>query len=178
MRLHLRSCWLALFASLALACALPTAYAQDTVTPTDAVVRRVNVREAPSTGTTPVLGSLAPGERATLLDDVPGWYRVRLSSGIEGYVSRHWVRIEAAPTPTAGVPFTLHMVDVANGDAIVLDLGDAELLIDGGMHAGPLRDYVAEHDLLRAAARTLRASAAVARRRPCSLRWCSCLSGR
>src|SRR5688500_13742264 len=132
---------------IALVCVAPCADAQDTVTPTDAVVRRVNDSEEPATGNTPVLGNLAPDERATLLDDVPGWYRVRLQDGTVGYVAKRWVRIEAGPVApvaptTVGVPFTLHLVDVGNGDGILLDLGEQEILIDGGMHAGPLRDYV------------------------------------
>lgn len=145
----------ALVAWLALLCVTGAVHAEDTVTPTDAVVHRVNVRRFASTGATKVIGSLAPGEHATLLADIPGWYRVQLQDGTVGYVSKRWTRLGSEPTtPVApvtpvGVPFTLHVVDVGNGDAILLDLGDQEMLIDGGMHARPLLDYVSSVDVIQ-----------------------------
>lgn len=138
---------LALFLLLA-----PAAARVQEVTPIDEVRSGVLVRELPATGDTPVLGSLRPGDRADVLESVPSWFKIRLASGTEGFVSKRWVRVIAATPvgPSAlGVPFRLHMVDVGVGDALILDTGDVEVLIDGGMHATPLREYVAATQVIQ-----------------------------
>src|SRR5918995_3874440 len=82
------------------------------VTPVPDVVNRVNVRELPSTQGTAIVASLAPGERATIIEPIANWYHVRLSSGVEGFVSKRWVEIVTAPAIAGGVHFDLHVVDV------------------------------------------------------------------
>jgi hypothetical protein len=65
------------------------------ITPSDRVVTRVNVHAGPSTVET-VVGKLQPGDRAELLSVVPNWYHIRLTDGIEGFVSRTWT-VEVNP---------------------------------------------------------------------------------
>jgi competence protein ComEC len=120
----------------------PTASAAQEVTPIPEVVNRVNVRELPSTQGTAIVASLAPGDRATIIEPIANWYHVRLPSGVEGFVSKRWVEIVTAPPIAAGVHFDLHVVDVGNGDGILLDVGDKEILIDGGMYPTPLSNYL------------------------------------
>lgn len=114
----------------------------DVVTPTDQVTKYVIVRSAPSTSSGTPRGRLNPGDRAELLESIPSWYRVRLSDGTRGYVSKRWTVLipDAAPTPGApavqGIPFDLYVIDVVTGDGLVIDMGDKEIVIDGGMHTG------------------------------------------
>jgi beta-lactamase superfamily II metal-dependent hydrolase len=112
------------------------------VTPVPDVVNRVNVRELPSTQGTAIVASLAPGERATIIEAIANWYHVRLPSGVKGFVSKRWVELVTAPAIAGGVHFELHIVDVGNGDGILLDVGDKEILIDGGMFPTPLSNYL------------------------------------
>jgi competence protein ComEC len=106
----------------------------DRVTPTDEVKTRVVVR-ASASGQTDDLGSLRPGESAELLGSVPNWHRVRLTNGIEGFVSKRWTRIlsAGAPVPAAGGPtFTVDVVDVGTGLAVLVRGADFTLVYDAG----------------------------------------------
>lgn len=132
---------------------LNVATAADRVTPINRVVNQVNVRNAPTTDGSHVVGKLAPGDLAVLLEDVPQWLRVRLSSGTEGFVSKRWVRVITGAEPLAAdapTPFTLHVIDVGNGDGILLDMGEREILIDGGMYRNPFEPYLLDNGLLQA----------------------------
>jgi hypothetical protein len=65
----------------------------DTVTPSERVILRLNVRQAAQMDA-PIVGHLLPGEQARLLGVVPYWYRVELPGGVQGFVSKAWsVRI-------------------------------------------------------------------------------------
>lgn len=71
-----------------------------TVTPVDAVVNSINVREGPGTDT-PAIGTLARGTSATLVDDGNDeWFKVVTSDGVQGYVNRSVAR-RVAPEPVA-----------------------------------------------------------------------------
>lgn len=50
------------------------------------LIEGLNLREGPDTGTT-VIKRLALDARLTLLEEQPGWYRVRDSAGDEGWVA-------------------------------------------------------------------------------------------
>lgn len=119
-------------------------WSQVSVTPIDAVVNNVKVREHPSTLDTRVVGVLAPGQSATVLESVAHWYQIRLPGDVNGFVSKRWVRVIAAPTaemPALGVPFALHVADVGNGDGIILDMGTSEIVFDGGMPSKRFAEY-------------------------------------
>lgn len=120
----------------------PSAFATQ-VTPSERVTGHVNVREFPATQDSAVVGQLAVGQAAELLEVIPYWYRVRLGDGTEGYVSKAWTRLVEDPT-TAALPFALHVVDVGVGDAIIVDIGDREIVIDGGNFPATLHDYLAD----------------------------------
>lgn len=61
----------------------------DVVKPSDRVTSHLNVRVDTSTSTA-IVGTLNPGEEALYLESVPQWYKIRLGSGQEGYVSKSW----------------------------------------------------------------------------------------
>ncbi len=92
----------------------------DWVVPSDLVTMRVVLREGPSTST-PDIGSLRPGERLPFVGSVPRWHQVELADGTLGFVSKGWTRIiPETAVPTAGVSFTVDVVDVATGLAVLV----------------------------------------------------------
>lgn len=119
----------------------------ESVAPAPGVTSHVMVREFPSTQDSNVVGQLRPGESAEVLDSVPRWYWVRLADSTEGYVSKRWV----VAGGEAGIPqpFQVHLIDVGNGDAIVVDVGDSEIVIDGGMYVNDLSDYVSKSKIIQ-----------------------------
>lgn len=66
------------------------------VKPSDRVVSWLNVREQPTAGSS-VSGKIHPSDSAELIDNLPHWYRVRLDSGTEGFVSKAWAVLIVAP---------------------------------------------------------------------------------
>ncbi|MCZ2110977.1 MAG: MBL fold metallo-hydrolase, partial [Dehalococcoidia bacterium] len=104
------------------------------ILPSEAVTTRVVVREAPSSQSA-AISSLRPGEQAELLGEVPNWYRVRLKNEREGFVSKRWTRVRPAPSSpaTATTPsFTLDVVDVGTGLAVLVRGQDFTLVYDAG----------------------------------------------
>src|SRR5260221_14741843 len=69
-----------------------------TVTPTAAVTNYVNVRESASAQSAKK-GKLAPGETAEELESVPHWFKVKLTDGTVGFVSKAWVTETGTPPP-------------------------------------------------------------------------------
>ena len=104
----------------------------DRIVPTDEVKTRVVVRENAS-GQSDDRGSLRPGESAELLGSVPNWYRVRLTNGVEGFVSKRWTQIlSTVPVPAGGPSFTVDVVDVGTGLAVLVRGQDFTLVYDAG----------------------------------------------
>lgn len=101
----------------------------DVVTSTDRVRRSVIVRAGPDTAT-PAIGRLSPGDIATLEDEVPGWYLVRLVDGTSGYVSKAWTRPDTrAPAPSSNAvgtgPYRVHVIDVGTRLSIFVGVLDS-----------------------------------------------------
>lgn len=70
---------------------------------------RLLVRESASTGSD-VVGELRVGQTADLITSVPNWHKVRLSNGVEGFVSKASSKI----IPAASEPnFQVHFLDEA-----------------------------------------------------------------
>src|SRR3546814_4629623 len=88
----LQSCFAALFLSAAVLISSPAA--ADDVVPSARVSSAVLVREGPSTETA-ILARLRPGDSATLVGEISGWYVVELADGTRGYVSKAWTIIRA-----------------------------------------------------------------------------------
>lgn len=109
------------------------AVAQDAVTPSDRVRSNVVVRAEPTTASA-ALDRLLPGVRVELEGDVPGWYRVRLADGREGFVSKAWTVLidEALPPPPDAGLFKVHVIDVGTGLAVFAEGPGFALLYDAG----------------------------------------------
>ena len=69
------------------------AYA-DLVMPSSRVTSHLNVRQQPDVSS-PVVGTLSPGESAELTGSVPHWYKVTLNNGTQGFVSKAWAQVVA-----------------------------------------------------------------------------------
>jgi beta-lactamase superfamily II metal-dependent hydrolase len=123
--------------------------AADDIAPADRVVNHVNVREGPSTDS-PVVGILKKGDRASLLLTIPRWYQIRLADGTEGFVSKSWSQRIPAPTAVASgdIGFTIHFLDVDTGDAAIIDIGEHEIIIDGGNSTKVLLDYIQDRQIV------------------------------
>lgn len=52
---------------------------------------------------------------------------------------------EPTPTPTPTTNLQVHFIDVGQGDAILLDLGDTEVLIDGGGRSPGVTEYLEDY---------------------------------
>lgn len=106
------------------------ALAAPDIVPSERVVRWVNVRASPDSSTA-TIAQLKPGEKAELIEVIPAWYRIRLSDGREGYVSRAWtdeVAVDAAFRPQ----YFVHMIDVGTGLAVFVEGPGFTLLYDAG----------------------------------------------
>ena len=104
----------------------------DVVTPTENVTSFVMVRQSPTIQGVSV-GSLHPGERALLVGSVVNWYRVKLSDGTLGFVSKLWTHVIPATAPAVASPvYTVDVVDVGTGLGILVRGPDFTLVYDGG----------------------------------------------
>lgn len=105
------------------------------VKPTERVTTAVNVREGPNTNTA-VLSRLRPGEVAEIVDEVPGWYLVRLADGTDGYVSKTWTdevrEVGAGEALVQSSNYKLHVIDVGTGLAVFVEGKNFALLYDAG----------------------------------------------
>lgn len=132
--------------SIALWTAVAVAVGEE-VTPREEATSGVVARDAPSTTDGIRVGKLMPDQSATILDSVPYWYKVLLPDGVQGFVSKRWVRSSAGPE-TAGRTFAFHVVDVGIGDGVVRDVGEREIIVDGGMSPKVFRDYVVGESII------------------------------
>ncbi len=121
--------------------ALPAIASAVQVTPIDEVTNSVLVRQYPTTQDSDVVGRIHKGERADLIENVPYWRKVRLADDTEGYVSKRWTKI--IPDAGGSIPFEIHFIDVGVGDAIIFNMGDKEIVFDGGNYNSILNDYAA-----------------------------------
>lgn len=132
-----------------------TSIEADWVTPSERVENRVSIRSEPVAGSARA-GYLAAGERAELIDTLPYWYEIALPDSGSGYVSRAWTTVigdadvmAIAAEMTETTDFAVHIVDVGTGDGILIDVGDQEILIDGGWDKTPFNTYLTKHDLIQ-----------------------------
>jgi len=120
----------------------------DRVRPADRVRESISIR-AQATSQSTLLGTLAVGHSLEYLDSVPRWHRVRLEDGRPGFVSKNWSEVIPDPVaPAQSSTFTLHFLDVGTGDSAIIDMGDREIVIDGGDSIRVLNAYVDETGII------------------------------
>jgi competence protein ComEC len=137
--MKLKSCFAVLLLSTAV---LPTApVIANEIAPSARVSSAVLVREGPSTNTA-IIARLRPGETATLVDQISGWYIIQLADGTRGYVSKAWtiVKVDASDEPLIAGSHKIHVIDVGTGLAVFVEGPEFALLYDAGsqddLHGG------------------------------------------
>lgn len=104
----------------------------ETATPSGRVSSAVLVRAGPSTDTA-ILDRLRPGDTATIVGEVSGWYEVELPNGTRGYVSKAWTVIAGGSAEAlVGRSFKIHVIDVGTGLSVFVEGHDFALLYDAG----------------------------------------------
>jgi competence protein ComEC len=104
------------------------------VKPSERVKRNVVVREQPD-GDSATRGALFPGDEAKLLDEVAGWYHVKLPDGRTGYVSKSWTVVvpdTGQPLVGASGSLKIHVIDIGTGLAVFIEGPGFTMLYDGG----------------------------------------------
>ncbi|WP_428680363.1 MBL fold metallo-hydrolase [Sphingopyxis sp.] len=129
--MKLRSCFAALLLSAAIFMSSPAT--ADDVAPSARVSSAVLVRQGPSTETA-ILARLRPGDSATLVGEISGWYVVELADGTRGYVSKAWtiIRAEEGTEALAQSRHKIHVIDVGTGLAVFVEGPGFTLLYDAG----------------------------------------------
>ena len=95
------------------------------------------------------IGTLQPGEHLEYVTSVTSWHKVRLGTGQEGFVIKRWTQVIPDPLDlTAATQFAVHFIDVGTGDATIIDMGDREIIIDGGNFPNDLRNYADEAGII------------------------------
>lgn len=111
------------------------------VTPRGSVRSHVNVRDSAGAD----IGDLLPGEMLPYIGSVPHKHRVQLAGNRVGFVSKRWTDVVPDPVDPAAISNNVvHFLDVGTGDAAIIDMGDREIVIDGGDSIRVLNAY-AEH---------------------------------
>lgn len=117
-----------------------SAYAER-VTPKQSVINFTWVRIQPSADSDEI-GRLNAGRSLEYVKSVPNWYEVKLTNGQIGYVSKR--SSEVIPDPSNVIEqssFAVHFLDVGTGDSAIIDIGDKEIIIDGGDSIRVLNAY-------------------------------------
>jgi competence protein ComEC len=109
------------------------AAAASEIAPSERVKRSVMIRSEPSTNA-PIVERLVPGQVAVLVEELPGWYQVRLVDGRTGFVSKSWTIIVGQDGAALASVSTVrvHVIDVGTGLATFVESQDFTLLYDGG----------------------------------------------
>lgn len=123
----------------------PLSAMADKITPSHRVTSHVNVREEASPDSVTV-GRLRVGEQADLLVSVPRRYKIRLPDGTVGFVSKGWTKLipDAPDVPQ----FQVYFLDVGTGDSAIIDIGESEIVIDGGDSVRVLHDFAARTGII------------------------------
>ena len=137
--MKLKSCFAVLLLSTAVLPIVPV-IAED-IAPSARVSSAVLVREGPSTNTA-IIARLRPGETATLINEISGWYFIQLADGTRGYVSKAWtiIKVGSSDQPLITGSHKIHVIDVGSGLAVFVEGPAFALLYDAGsqddLHGG------------------------------------------
>lgn len=105
----------------------------DWVTPAERVKDGISLRAGPSSSSH-YLGQLDVGQRLEYIRSVPYWHEVQLTDGTSAFVSKSWSTIvpDDAAISTTTNTFTIDIIDVGTGLAVLIQGADFAVLYDGG----------------------------------------------
>ncbi|MEH6472753.1 MAG: SH3 domain-containing protein [Halopseudomonas sp.] len=123
---------------------LPALAWADIVISRPEVTSHVTVRTSASSQSSK-LGELRPGQSLPYAGSVSRWHKVELPGNQTGFVSKRWTTVKDATASFFSTEaFTVHFLDVGVGDAAIIDIGDREVIIDGGNYINDIYDYITE----------------------------------
>lgn len=117
------------------------------ITPNADVVSHVIVR-AEASGNSRKIGKLFPNDHAPYLGSVSGWYKVQLPDEQVGFVYKRWTEFKDEAVGFDRKEFKVHFIDVGVGDAAIIDMGDKEIVIDGGNYPNDLSQYNKQNNII------------------------------
>lgn len=126
-----------------------------TVAPTPTYTLSVSVNPLQAGSVSPASGEYVSGAQITLTATPANGYMfdywagdasgsshtVTITMDSDKTVTAYFKVVEPEPTPESG-NLTIYFIDVGQGDSILLDLGDTEVLIDGGNESSSVVSYI------------------------------------
>ena len=111
----------------------------DVVVTRDTVKNFVNIREL-ADGNSESIGHLTPNDKLPHIRSETGWHVLQMADGLEGFVPKRWTEVKPDPVDLSGATI-IHFLDVGTGDSAIIDMGDREIIIDGGDSIKVLNHY-------------------------------------
>jgi competence protein ComEC len=135
--------------SIVYLCLIFTPVSAELVTLKPFVTGTVNIRAAASVDSM-AIGSLGPGQMLPHVASVPFWHEIQLPNGQKGFIAKRLTEVIDEPVDVAeSSDFAIHFLDVGVGDSIIVDIGDFEIVIDGGNYSTILNRYARHFDLIQ-----------------------------
>ena len=119
----------------------------DVVVTRDTVRNFVNIRQL-ADGDSDSIGQLRPGDRVPHARSVTGWHVITMPNGADGFVPKRWTEVLPDPIDLSQ-NVVIHYLDVGTGDAAIIDMGDREIIIDGGDSIAVLNRYARRTDVIQ-----------------------------
>ncbi|MCH8058917.1 MAG: hypothetical protein IIA11_00520 [Proteobacteria bacterium] len=105
----------------------------------DTVRNFVNIRQFADSDSDSI-GQLRLGDRVPHARSVTGWHVITMPSGTDGFVPKRWTEVLPDPIDLSQ-NVVVHFLDVGTGDSAIIDMGDREIIIDGGDSIAVLNRY-------------------------------------
>jgi len=112
----------------------------DVVVTRDSVKNFVNIKEHADGGSESI-GKLKPRQHLPHVRSITGWHVVEMPDGSEAFLPKRWTEVVPDPVDLSGNT-VIHFLDVGTGDSAIIDMGDREIIIDGGDSIKVLNEYV------------------------------------
>ena len=119
----------------------------DVVVTRDTVRNFVNIRQL-ADGDSASIGQLRPGDRLPHARSVTGWHVITMPNGADGFVPKRWTEVLPDPIDLSQ-NLVVHFLDVGTGDSAIIDMGDREIIIDGGDSIAVLNRYARRTDVIQ-----------------------------
>ena len=119
----------------------------DIVVTRETVRNFVNIREL-ADGDSDSIGQLRPNDHLPHSRSVPGWHVVQMPSGADGFLPKRWTEVLPDPVDLSQ-NVVVHFLDVGTGDSAIIDMGNREIIIDGGDSIAVLNRYARRTDVIQ-----------------------------